>query len=384
MTMLAILDRWVSAGEPGHQQWSAELEASLRTEVQSWVSELGRLDRPLSDDRAWVLLGWAESEASRAVTARRPDLLELALVAFCLLGASDLDRRDVSIVASLVRRAADLLDADYRTLLESACGRAGELGAERRWLALVSAATPSTHTEVWGGSVFEFRRVPVPFDPEALKSRLLREPGTQPERPPAEVPRTGRDAQQDAAAPSDEESDGWWPDWAWTPAATIVGVTVTAVVFVAVVVGSYGRGLLPIAGVFVAMAVGPVIVFWRRAGLARRRGRLVQAVLDRLSDVMTLLAQERRLPEAARPTGAATSALLDAEDLADRAVQRFAWGDEAGAAAVASELTDHVRLHGWRPSPLTAAVRTLDAPLRDLTIVLGKLDAEAAKAARGR
>lgn len=166
---------------------------------------------------------------------------------------------------------------------------------------------------------------------------------------------------------------------AGTPTRTIVWVTLGAVAFVAAVVLLYDRGLLPIAGIFVAMAVGPLIVFWRRAGLARRRARLAQAVLDGLAQVVGLVDAERRTPDAERATGASTPSLLDADELARRAVQRFAWGDEDGAAAAASELVAHVRGQAWRDAPLTRAVASLEPPLADLAVVLGKLEVEAAR-----
>lgn len=167
------------------------------------------------------------------------------------------------------------------------------------------------------------------------------------------------------------------------PLRTLLLATLGVAVFAAVVVLLYDRGLLPIAGVFLAMAVGPLIVLWRRAGLARRRARLSQDVLDRLARILGLVDAERRTPETGRASGATTSSLLDADEATRAAVQRFAWGDEAGAAASAAAVVSLARTHAWRDGPLTRAVGDLDRVLADLDVVLGKLEKEATRAARG-
>lgn len=116
-----------------------------------------------------------EDAASRGVAERRPDLVETAAFAMSLLEPSPLDRRDVMVVAALVRRGADLAGADFPALVRSGCDRAGVLGDRcLQWPWWVSDVTPDTHEEVGTGSDFRFRRKPSHIHVDRLERWLGR------------------------------------------------------------------------------------------------------------------------------------------------------------------------------------------------------------------
>ncbi len=77
-----------------------------------------------------MLLSWVEDAASLVVVERRPELVDRAAFAMSLLEASPLDRRDVMLVAVLVRRASTLVGLSFPTLVRNGCSRAGALGAQ--------------------------------------------------------------------------------------------------------------------------------------------------------------------------------------------------------------------------------------------------------------
>ena len=86
---------------------------------------------------------------------------------------SSLDRRDCSVVSSLLRRASNLAELDYATCVVEGCSRAGVFGSEALDLLLaVPSRTPSTHRESGAAETFEFTRVEPDFDVEDLERWL--------------------------------------------------------------------------------------------------------------------------------------------------------------------------------------------------------------------
>ncbi|SDD88300.1 hypothetical protein [Auraticoccus monumenti] len=135
------------------------------------------MSRPLGHDQAWPLLSWAEDAATEVGRRGDEELVVRAVLAFCLLGASPLDRRDVQVVAALLRRACDLAGLDFLSLARTGCEAAGPLGVTCwSWLTHTSTRTPATHEEVGAGWTFTFRRRPSDFDVDRLLARLTRPP----------------------------------------------------------------------------------------------------------------------------------------------------------------------------------------------------------------
>lgn len=166
----------MGADQP-RSRWWREVERSLDSERSSWVRAVGPPGSGgLAKDRAWVLLSWVEDAADAIVNQRREDLLRTTAFALSLLEASPLDRRDVMVVALLLRRASTLADLDFDRLVTAGCHDAGELGeACRPWLSRVvdsSPSPPSTHTEVREGSTLHFRRTPQDVDVDRLERWL--------------------------------------------------------------------------------------------------------------------------------------------------------------------------------------------------------------------
>jgi hypothetical protein len=92
-------------------------------------------------------------------------LLESAAFGISLLVASDLDPRDVAVVASLLRRGAQIAGIDFGERVGAGCAYAAEFGtAAHGRLLRVEASTPATHAEVGEGPSFRFVRRPVDFD----------------------------------------------------------------------------------------------------------------------------------------------------------------------------------------------------------------------------
>lgn len=128
----------------------------------------------------------------------------------------------------------------------------------------------------------------------------------------------------------------------------------------------YSRGVLPIAGPFVAMILGPVCVFlgllWRRRRLIRR-SRAVAGDVDRLR---SQLEAERRQPAAVRPTAATDESLERVADVVRRAMQQLAWGQEPEAVQGLTQAADHVSREWRGDAALTAEVRRIAERARPL------------------
>ncbi len=171
-SVLDVLDRAPTGEAPG-AGWTADVERSLADAPDAWVAAVAA--EGLSKDRAWVLLSWVEDAASRLVRERRRDLVERAAFAMSLLEASPLDRRDVMVVAMLVRRGTTLAGLPFDKPVSRGCARAGELGTRcEQWLLRITDATPSTHEEVGEGRDLRFVRRPTSIDPDALLARFGR------------------------------------------------------------------------------------------------------------------------------------------------------------------------------------------------------------------
>jgi len=168
-SVLSLLDEipvgpsMVSLGD-----WFFEIEKSLTDDPQGWVSAVTEIGR-LSDESAWSLLSWVETAATHVVRVRSQAELRAAVFAMAIVLHSDLDRRDCSIVGSLLRRASVLAGLDFRAAIIDGCGRAGAFGESAvSLLSAVQARTPATHVESGAGGSFVFARAEPGFDVDDL------------------------------------------------------------------------------------------------------------------------------------------------------------------------------------------------------------------------
>jgi hypothetical protein len=170
-----LLDRWPTEGDDrARSGWYDDVADSLRSDRRRWVEEVGPPgSEQLSRERAWVLLGWAELSADVIVNQRSARTVRLVGFALSLLEASPLDRRDVMVVAILLRRACTLAGLDFAKHVGRGCRDAGDLGAAcAPWLSRVvdpSPSPPSTHEEIREGSTLHFRRKQDDIDLERLE-----------------------------------------------------------------------------------------------------------------------------------------------------------------------------------------------------------------------
>lgn len=128
----------------------------------------------LSDDRARTLLSWIEHSATRLVRARSGSTLAVAAFGTSLLMRSWLDRRDIAVVAALLRRGADLIGLDCVECVAEGCSwaEAGLGSAASDLLIHAPTSTSSTHVEVGDGVMFAFERRPPDFDVADLERWL--------------------------------------------------------------------------------------------------------------------------------------------------------------------------------------------------------------------
>lgn len=158
---LGRLDKWVS-----------DIKESLCDHPEDWLAVASH-DERLGKGNAWRLLSWIEIAASQIVRTRDLGYLWTAVFAEALVLRSSLDRRDCSIVASLVRRASLLAGLDYhQTVLQVVEYTGVTDAADAEFFSDVSPATPPTHRETGWGATFEFERVPPGFDVEDLERWL--------------------------------------------------------------------------------------------------------------------------------------------------------------------------------------------------------------------
>ena len=171
MTVLKLLE-----GIPGNElpisnhDWFADIERSLVQSPNDWVDAAAQT---LSNDHAWSLLSWVEVAATQIVRTQSRETLTTAAFAMSVVVHSRLDLRDCSVVASLLRRAADMCGFDYRACIAEGCDRAGPMGQKALSLLLnADARTPPTHTEFGANETFSFARRPPDFDVHDLMRRL--------------------------------------------------------------------------------------------------------------------------------------------------------------------------------------------------------------------
>ncbi|MEU3269390.1 hypothetical protein ABZ639_01025 [Saccharomonospora sp. NPDC006951] len=106
---------------------------------------------------------------------------------------------------------------------------------------------------------------------------------------------------------------------------------------IGMVVLLHAEGFLTVAGVFVAMVVGPVVVLLGGLWLHRRWTRRRRELVERLPEFQLGLECERALAVEARGTGASEAALDAAIAVMSETRRQFgAYQDGAGAAGVAT------------------------------------------------
>lgn len=173
MTVLRLLDDLPAGGEATPTSaWFSQIERSLEQSPGDWIAAVEAIGG-LSDDHSWSLLAWIETAASQVVRTRSRTTLATAAFAMSLALRSRLDRRDCSVVGSLLRRAADLAGLDFAASVAEGGGRAGSKGQEAMTLLLhAEARTPSTHVESGAGEMFAFARRAPGFDVESLERWL--------------------------------------------------------------------------------------------------------------------------------------------------------------------------------------------------------------------
>lgn len=153
-----------------------------------------------------------------------------------------------------------------------------------------------------------------------------------------------------------------WPK----PVRYTLLILLGAVVGVGVVTMLYSRGILPIAGPFVAMFLGPVFVWfgllWRR----RRITRLSRELAAELERLQTQIESERRQAAVVRTTGASDESLDYVADVVRRASQHLAWGQEPEAAQALAEAADRTVREWQSGAKPTAEVRRIAERARPL------------------
>jgi hypothetical protein len=327
---LALLDDW-PADAARQPDWRAAVERSLRRDRPKWIAGADELTR----DRSWVLLGWSETAASLVVAGRRGRASRVRAIAFAfaVLAASPLDRRDIQVVAALVRRACVLAGLDFHRLARRGCRHAGALGdGTWAWLRNAPASTPATHRETGTGSSFLFERVSGRPEPVA--------------EPVADV------------APAGPVHPPRWGGVGAVGVAKVVGVVAVATLLIAGIVVLYERGVVPLAGPFVAAVLGPTVVLlaaWARRGRALRAAR---ALGEDLLDVERLLERERATPAPDRPSTASYHELEQCSSEVDTALQLLTSQRDDEAAAVVIELATRIDETWPADAPLTTALRT--------------------------
>lgn len=172
MAVLVMLD---NAPQHADESWFLRVEQSLSTQPDQWLAAI-RTAGALSTDRAWALLSWVEVAATQVARSGSLDLVECAAFARSLLWKCELDRRDISVVESLLSRSAQVAGihrADYAAAVKAGCARAVEFGAmAQESLLSASPSTPPSHAEEGAGASFAFRRRPASFDVEELERWL--------------------------------------------------------------------------------------------------------------------------------------------------------------------------------------------------------------------
>lgn len=146
-----------------------------------------------------------------------------------------------------------------------------------------------------------------------------------------------------------------------------------AVIAIGVIIALYDRGILPLAGPFVAALVVPLILRFRRRRLAQQRQRLAHAAADELRDLLVALEQERSQPPPTRASGASDLSLSLATTHIHSVLAQLAAGHVSSAADQIDQLSGHTA-QGWTPgTPLSVQVDRVLETGRQLAKVTGQL-----------
>ena len=180
---------------------------------------------------------------------------------------------------------------------------------------------------------------------------------------------------------SDNRSDstggpsGVWPAYVRYPVIVVlVGLGLVGVITVL-----YDGGWLPIAGPFAAVVIAALIVYVVMWSRARKLRGLSASAAGQLRTLLEGLAEERVLPDAARPTRASDDSLDQARTQAETALQQLAWGHEQGAVAPVTSLGDLARRHWQDGAPLSRQVATLVDTTTEMERVVGRMVRTAAQ-----
>lgn len=172
MTVISLLDDACLASDPRYARWAEEVLESLISQRGEWLREV-ELVGGLSEVRAWAILSWAETMATTILRSRSFETLSAATFAIALARTSTLDRRDCSVVASVVHFAADASGLDFEAGVREGTRESGKWRQEGEQLMLsASAMLPSTHEVVGRGSEARITRKPSDFDLANLESWL--------------------------------------------------------------------------------------------------------------------------------------------------------------------------------------------------------------------
>jgi hypothetical protein len=164
-----VLGSWQPGLSIGQQQpWDREVQFALN---DRW--KRSAISDDLDHDRGWTLLGWCENAASVAVRTSDPELLELCVVGLSLVPLRHVDPREVKLVGSLVRRAAELLGLNWPEFRERFAANATLVRLADGFPTDVSAGG---HQEHGNGPTFRFEKVRLAqMSEEELLRRLNRD-----------------------------------------------------------------------------------------------------------------------------------------------------------------------------------------------------------------
>lgn len=151
-TLEDLLDAWQLGLAQGRQNsWNLRMRTAI-----SELSASGSTDLDLDQDRSWALLGWCEGATSTAVQTDDLSLLEVCVIGLSLVPTRFIDRREVELVGSLVRRSVELLGIRWVEFRQRFAGSRSLLELLDGFPSEVSAAS---HREIGTGPTFRFEKV---------------------------------------------------------------------------------------------------------------------------------------------------------------------------------------------------------------------------------
>lgn len=168
-----------------------------------------------------------------------------------------------------------------------------------------------------------------------------------------------------------------WPRWV---RYAILAIVVPAF-GIGLIVYFYDRGILPIAGPFVAVLLVPMIFLVRATWLRSRVTRLSRAAVAQLQTVSAMITAERSAPPQRRATGGSDDVLAAASERVESVLQQFAWGRDADGVLFAEDLTELAER--WSSAaPLTVELGRALTTTRNLSEALRKAHAFAQRPPR--